>query len=182
MLASDWKDDRIVFLGDQTDITEEDKNPVLQKLPAERKAWGEPGYDHDYVSDKYKCISGLFKEAEKEVRQEIEGMIQFNDFEFNYYRVKKEAPFEGLFVREACFFRYTINHSKREFFDVKKTKLTYKNKDGILTTRINPLPLLMAFPGSYDSCTGLWLGDRIEVSDDLPPADYRDMSMEYFWD
>ena len=55
LLASDWKDDRIVFLGDQTDITEEDKNPVLQKLSAERKAWGEPGYDHDYVTDKYKC-------------------------------------------------------------------------------------------------------------------------------
>lgn len=182
LLASEWKGDRIVFLGDQTEITEKDDNPLLRALSAERQAWGKPGYDHDYVTETYKCISGLFKAAEKEVRNEIDWMIRLNDFSINCYGVKKESPFEGLFARGSKFFRYTINHTKQVFFDTENTKLTYANKDGILTTRINPLPLLMAFPNSYDKCGGLWLGDQIEVTDILPPADYRDMSMEYFWD
>ncbi len=40
---------------------------------------------------------------------------------------------------------------EKEFFDIENTRLTYTNEEGVLTTRINPLPLLMAFPGSpYD--------------------------------
>ena len=182
LLASDWKNDHIVFLGDETRVSEADRNPVLQRLFAERKARGEPGCEYDYVEDTYKNVSGLFKAAEETVRNEIEIMIRNDDFdEYNYYRVDKEEPYKGLFVRESSFFQYTINHSKHEFFDVNKTKLTYTNEEGILTIRINPLPLLMAFPGGFDRCTGLWLGDLIEVTDNLPPTDYKDMSAEYFW-
>ena len=83
LLSTDWKGDAIVFLGDQTNITDKDTNPVLRRLSAERQAWGEPGYDADYVTEVYRCISGLFKAAEEEVRHEIEGMIEFDDFEFN---------------------------------------------------------------------------------------------------
>ena len=78
LLASDWKGDAIVFLADEVHITPEDDNPVLQRLSAERHAaWGdEPGYDADYVIEEYKCISGLFKEAEETVRQEIDRMVR----------------------------------------------------------------------------------------------------------
>lgn len=183
LLASDWNGDSIVFLGDQTNITEQDTNPVLRSLSAERQEWGEAGYDADYVIATYKCISGLFKAAEKEVRHEIEWMIELGNFEFNYYGVSPNAPYKGLFVMNSSFFRYTINHSKNEYFDVENTRLTYANREGVLTTRINPLPLLMAFPGSpCDRCTGLWLGDQIEVTDSLPPAGYKDMSSIYGWD
>lgn len=183
LLSTDWKGDAIVFLGDQTNITDKDTNPVLRRLSAERQAWGEPGYDADYVTEVYRCISGLFKAAEEEVRHEIEGMIKFDDFEFNYYGVSREEPYKGLFVRDSMFFRYTINHTKKEYFDIENTRLTYTDKDGVPIKRINPLPLLMAFPGSsYDKCTGLWLGDQIEVSNELPPSEYKDMSAEYGWD
>ena len=43
LLSADWKGDSIVFLGDQTNITEKDTNPVLRRLSAERQAWREPG-------------------------------------------------------------------------------------------------------------------------------------------
>ena len=43
LLSSDWKGDMIVFLGAETNITENDKNPVLRKLHSERKKWSEPG-------------------------------------------------------------------------------------------------------------------------------------------
>ena len=40
----------------------------------------------------------------------------------------------------------------------------------------------MAFPGDEDDMgTGLWLGDKIEVSDNKPPLEYKDMSAEYGW-
>lgn len=183
LLSLEWKGDRIVFLGDETEITANDVNPVLRALSSQRKEWNEPGYDHDYVTETYRCISGIFKASEKEVRPEIEWMIQHNDFERgNYYRAKQETPFEGLFARDSRFFRFTINHTKHEFFDVENTKLTYLDDDGVLSIRVNPLPLLMAFPGENDKCTGLWLGDEIEVTDNTPPADYRDMSNEYGWD
>lgn len=180
LLSSDWKGDRIIFLGDEINITKKDTNPVLQKLSAERQAWGEAGYDADYVVDEYKCISGLYKAAEAEVRHEIEIMIESGDFSSNYYRVDPENPYEGLFFKSPKYFRYTVNHIRNEFFDLEKTKLTYTDKDGVLTARINPLPILMAFGSSaYDSYSGLWLGDPIEVTDDAPPVGYKDMSEAY---
>ncbi len=183
LLFADWKGDVIVFLGDQTHITDKDTNPVLRRLFAERQTWGEAGYDAGYVFETYRCVSGLYKAAEEEVRQEIEYMLNTSDFSYNPYGVKEEAPFEGLFLRDVRFFRYTINHSKKEFFDIENTRLTYRDEGGNLTTRINPLPLLMAFPGSEsDRCTGLWLGDQIEVSDVKPSSDYKDMSVDYGWD
>ena len=182
LLSSEWKGDSIIFLGDETNITEKETNPVLRSLSLERQAWREPGVDADYVIDNYTCISGLFKASEKEVRDEIAYIID-NDFEYNIYGIKRENPYDGLFIRESRFFRYTINHSKKEFFDIENTRLTYTNEEGVLTTRINPLPLLMAFPGSpSDRCTGLWIGDQIEVSDTAPPSGYDDKSEEYGWD
>ena len=38
---------------------------------------------------------------------------------------------EGLFVRDSRFFRYTVNHSKQEFFDPQKTQLICSNKCGL---------------------------------------------------
>lgn len=41
----------------------------------------------------------------------------------------------------------------------------------------------MAFSdSSNDKCTGLWIGDQIEVSDEAPPVNYTDMSAYYDWD
>ena len=108
LLSKDWKGDMIVFLGDETNITENEKNHVLRKLHSERKEWSEPGYDADHVTENYKCISGLFKAAEDSICH--------------------ENTDEGLFVRDSRFFRYTINHSKQEFFDLQKTQLICPNK------------------------------------------------------
>lgn len=183
LLASDWKGDCIVFLGDETNIPDEMTNPTLLKLHAERNIWGEAGYEADYVYEMYKSVSGLFVDAEKEVRPEIEYMLKNNDFQINPYGINIENPYEGLFVRKAQHFRFTINHSKKEFFDIEKTRITYIEHGEVPTLRINPLPLLMAYPGTEeDMCTGLWLGNQIEVSNEYPANDYLDMSDKYCWE
>ena len=106
-------------------------------------------------------------------------MVQHDDFKSNFYGVSRENPYEGLFIRDSKFFRYTINHTKKEYFDIEKTQL-YENAEGRLIA-INPLPLLMSFYGPYDA-PGLWLGDDIEVSNDPPSAEYKDKSYEYSLD
>ena len=74
------------------------------------------------------------------------------------------------------------NRTKKEFYDLTKTRMTYTDKDGNYTDRIDPLPLLLAFGCSAgDKCTGLWIGDNIEPGD-VPPNDYKDMSSVYVWD
>ena len=179
LLASDWKGDAIVFLGDETDISEKETNPVLRRLSAERQAWGEPGVDADYVWEKYRCVSGLFRAAEEEVRREIDWMVQNDDFAGDRYGVDPRAPYAGLFLRETVLCRYTINLTKKEFYNTEKTRVLYRDAAGA-PVRINPLSLLMAFPGfPEDACTGLWLGDAIAVSAEKPPAGYRNMSSVY---
>ncbi len=41
LLSSEWKGDSIIFLGDETNITEKETNPVLRSLSLERQAWRE---------------------------------------------------------------------------------------------------------------------------------------------
>ena len=110
-------------------------------------------------------------------------MIREKDFSYNLFKVDPSDPYKGLFAREPKCFRYTINHSKKEYFDVENTALRYTDRDGKLTTRINPLPLLMAYSDNHvdDGC-GIWIGDSIEVSNDVPVADYKDMSGIYRFD
>ncbi len=183
LLESEWKGDRIIFLGDETNITENDTNPVIRELSNQRKQWGEPGYDADYVVDAYRDISGLFKDAEKIVREEIQIMIDSDDFECNYYQVARDNPFEGLFERQPVHYRYVYNHTKKEFYDLTRTRMTYTDKNGNYVRRIDPLPLLHAFGRSArDKCTGLWIGDIIEPGDETPQDDYKDMSSVYVWD
>ena len=183
LLSADWRGDSIVFLGDETDIPGNEMNPVIRRLSDERKDWAESGFIGDYIYEKYKCIDGLYKAAESKVREEICFMIRDKDFGHNIHMVDPEDPFDGLFTREPKFFRYTINHTKKEYFDIEKTALRYTDHDGVLSTRINPLPLLMAYSENHmdDGC-GIWIGDSIEVSDDAPPEEYEDMSIVYVFD
>lgn len=168
LLASDWRGDTLIFLGDDVPIPDSCDKPVLHRLHADWKASGQTGTDWDYVYETYHNISGLYKASESEVRNELNYKIENNDWEFDEYKVDPNDPFNGLFVREPRFFRYTVNHTKREYIDIDALPSPY-----------NPLPVLLAFPGREEEFTGNWLGDELEVSESLPPADYKDMSQAY---
>lgn len=184
LLDEDWKNDPIIFLGDGMDITEKDSNPALQELYIQKKAWGETGYANDYVMEQYRNISGFFKLSEQEVRPEIQAMIDDNDFEFNYYKVNPDDPFSGLFTRDGKHYRYTINRTRKEYFDIEKApviRIAYADKS---LKHVSPLPLLFSF-GAHaedEKYSGLWIGDNIEGSDALPTEDYKDVSTIYTWE
>ena len=183
LMSTDWKKDTVIFLGDEITANESNVNPAIRKLFIQHLEWGETGFNSDYVTENYKNISGYFKAAEKEVREDIQSMIENEAFETNYYRIDPKTPFEGLFTRELAFLRYTINHTKAEFFDSECKKVIEDNKQAVPKFQINPLPLLLAFGrkavGVFD---GLWLGDNIEVSNELPPRTYTNMSEKYIKD
>lgn len=180
LMTGEWKDDLLIFLGDEGQISEHDENPALQKYFAQYKHEMKAGHISSYAYiDDYKDISGLFKASESEVREEIQWMIENNDFKLNYYQVDPSNPFAGLFLRDSRFFRYTINHSKRVFFDINSFHFTdvYSTRD----IWLDPLPLLMALGRTAGSgIEGTWIGDRIEVSNTLPLPIYKDVSEELY--
>lgn len=174
LLDSDWKGDDIIFLGDYAEVEDID-NPALNKLFdqfCEHKGEGLVEI-YDYELEYYKCISGLFKAAEDEVRYEIEWMVENDDFEFNQYRVDKRDPYKGLFERDGKQFRYTINDTKKEFFNIEETQ-SYE-RDGIVF-HYNPLHILLCYARYVEP--GAWLGDNIRVSNDRPDGDYTDISKD----
>lgn len=183
LINTDWNGDELVFLGDETNIDEREDNPTMKKLHQDRMIWGEPGYDADYVTETYRNISGLFKAAEKEVRNEIE-------FILSEYRQKREvlneyginfgSPYKGLFKREGRSFRFVINDSKREYYEIEKLpKKTYAKGMETITYQLDPLPVLFAYGHSGERLDGLWIGDKICVDNERPPLDYMDVSDVY---
>lgn len=184
LLDEEWKYDPLIFLGDEIDINDNNLNPTLHQLYLQKKAWGETGYADDYVTDQFRNISGYFKSSEQEVRPEIQAMINDNDFEFNYYKVNPDDPFSGLFERDGKHYRYTVNRTKKEYFDIEKVPMIRIAYADHSLKRVSPLPLLFSF-GSHaedEKYSGLWIGDSIEGSNVLPSKEYKDISNIYTWD
>ena len=175
LLANEWKGDHIVYIGDYATIPENTDNETLKMLVSGQLSYN-PNTDIDgYITDVFQNVSGLFKAAEPDVRPDIEWMVEHDDFECNYFHVDKKDPFKGLFSRDLAYYQYVINLSHKEFFDTQNAR----------EWRIesNPLVILLAY-GRYASFykhAGLWLGGTIEVSDNKPSDEYRDIGRDYNW-
>ena len=157
LLSTDWKGDTLIFLGDEACSSEKDVSPFLRKLLARYKLLENKGVPYDCgIDGDYRDVSGLFKAAEEVVREDIQSMIDYIDFSANYYKVNPNAPFDGLFVRESVFFRYTINHTKKEFFDMGENYANGCTEHPKSMPEFNPLPFLEAFGrmavNRYDGC------------------------------
>lgn len=165
LLSSRWCGDQVIFLGDEGTIPSDTPVPVLQKLDDQAAS---SGY-FDYICENYRNVSCLFKEAETQVREEIQCYLE--DLKrghpcasINEYGIDLAIPYDGLFLQTGKSFRYVINHSKKVYYSLSETKILYKNGD--LCDYADPLPMLMAYGRSIVS--GVWLGDVIGVSDELP--------------
>ncbi len=170
LLASDWKEDHIVWLGDQVVIPENESNPVIKVLVKEVKKERFVTPMDVVWSNNYTNISGLFKAAEEKVRHEIDTMIEYRYYEekdfWNEYKVDIKDPYKGFFQRMGREYEYVINKDKKIAYSTRKSKvLRIEEDDVIRIDKIEPLPFLMAYGCYY---IGAWLGDRIGVSDDLP--------------
>ncbi len=137
-------------------------------------------YEYDIYSfylDYYTNVSGLFKEAEEEVREEI-GIILEDTGIHNWYGIDPAHPYRGLFQREGQFFRYVINENRKEYYDTEYTCLLESG------SKLDPLPFLLSYGenASYDKYAGIWLGDIISVSNKQPCYAYKDITDSHIWD
>ena len=179
-LDSDWRNDDILFLGDYSFMPEVCRYRILAKI----KDQMEPAfqwrtyYIHDWIVDNYKEVSVQFKEAEKECRTEIGFLIKDKGKGTNWYHIdlNDPYPYRGLFTRDPKSFRYTVNETKKEFYD-----LTARSRSNLDDCHDDPLTFLMAY-GCYDTDgdTSGWIDSHVYGSDTKPGPDYRDISRQHF--
>lgn len=168
LLSNEWRGDRLLFLGDACEMPLHPNLEVLQILGRETRQY-QTGHYFDTVVETYRNVSCLFKEAEAEVRQEIECYIENiknNGAFFHYtneYGINIEHPFDSLFLKCGKSFRYTINYTKKVYYSFESTKILYLDRSE--NTDSDPLPLLMGY--GKKTSPGSWVGDRIGVADKI---------------
>ena len=181
LLGNEWRDSRIVFLGDSKELSPNDDNETLSLLYKQSEECGYKGFGIDTIVETYTNISSWFSAAEKEVRREIEYYlkeIEIGEKEpFIEYSVNPDNPYENFFKRHGKEYRYTVNYSKKVYIsdDTKCIELIYEfdepdNEESAEPKRIesqgiDPIPYLMRH--GYDG-VGDWVGDIIGVSDEIP--------------
>lgn len=110
LLDNEWKGCRVFWMGDECSISENIAPELFSVIAAHCAELGYDGDMFDTVCESYKNVSGLYKTAEKMVREEIgyflEEIACGNRHERNEYGIDPEKPFDGLFLREGKDFKY----------------------------------------------------------------------------
>ena len=65
LLYAEWAGDHVVFIGDETSISENDKNEALRALYGHTVDANYPGDVLDTICETYKNVGKLFKAAER---------------------------------------------------------------------------------------------------------------------
>lgn len=172
LLCDRWKNDHIAFIGDEFSVSDDENNPLLKVLYNQMLFYKfNTSVDvFDMILEHYRNVSGLFKDAEETVREEIGLYVedsQNDEIQFeltNYYGVDINNPYDGLFELASRDFKYTINHTKKVCYSFDKTSIL--TLDNTQRDDVDPLPILMHYGRSTD--IGLWLGDIIRVSNEMP--------------
>ena len=167
LLANEWKGCRVVWLGDESSMPKNIAPEFFTLIQKHTEEMGYSGDIFDTVRESYKNKSGLFKSAEKNVREEKEFFLQEiqsgNKNECNEYGIDPENPFKGLFQREGQKFKYTINFTKKVYYSFEETKILYQS--GEECDYADALPELLGYGRSLTP--GPWLGDVIGVSNEI---------------
>ena len=199
LLDKEWRGSHIVFLGDSHTLTRVEDNVTLKTLYDHSVECGYEGVGADTVVESYKNISGLFSAAEKEVRREIEFYVRAvkngEPDSFNEYKVDISDPYTGLFKRTGKDYKYTLNHTKKQYYSIEDTVINMP-QNGVVydpdkpegkkfskppkdfKPSVDPLPYLLRH--GYDGI-GEWVGDIIGVSDVIPDGYslIKEISIDY---
>ena len=169
LLINEWKGDHVLWFGNECPVPEQSSNGVIKPLYEQSAEYGYPGDVSDMICDSYRNVSCFFKEAEKDVREEIGFYLEEYRGNgkldrFNEYGIDLENPYEGLFQKTAKRHMFTINHSKKVYYTLTETDILYQNHTKNIYS--DPLPILMGYGRVTEP--GEWLGDIIGVSDQRP--------------
>ena len=170
LLSTEWKGDRVLFLGDEGEMPFPPGHDVFQLINRQIQEYNQGNYHYyDLMIETYWNLSALFKDAESELRPELERCINWtlcyneDDRLIQEYRIDIEHPFDNLFWRDGKNFHYIINHTKKVYYSFAQTTIRFL--DGSENSWADPLPVLMAYGRTAD--IGPWVGDIIGVGDSV---------------
>lgn len=165
LLLDEWKGNHILWMGDYFRIPEKyPPNKILHCLYEQSVELGYPGFAHK-IFHTYRDVSGLFKETEEAIRDEICDCLD----QIKRVGILLEDPFKELFHKTAKRCKYTINHSKKIYYALDETII--RSRDHTIINVADPLPFLMGYEQvdyAQDIKPGEWLGDVIGVLDQRP--------------
>ena len=180
LLANEWKDDHIIWIGDQTLLINDTTNVTIKNLYNQTTNYGTLGCQNDIIFDTYKDISVYFKDTKDNTQEELENIIEhyYDDYVSDYYKIDINDPYKGLYERTIKWYRYMINHTKKIYYDVENIIIIEKDAENqeFVNDYNTPLPFLMGY-GYYG--IGEWLGDIVGVSDEIPEG-YELIDRIYF--
>ena len=171
LMNSLWKNDTVLFFGDESSF-KSNGNPKIEELINKYSEYpmDECAYENGVN------ISRLFKTTKEELTKPDAYYYNENkELEENYLkRVYKASPFSKDFI----FYRYILNHTKRQYID--------RNKLGFCGDiyYVDPFPALIGvglhstydYPNFRKDFIGMWIGDDIEITNNPNFKDYEDMS------
>lgn len=172
LLADEWNGDHILFLGDECPVPDHPDREALRILNCDTKKH-HAGHYYDTIVETYRNVSGLFCDAETEVRQEIQYYLDYlhdynsgkrTEFPANEYGIDSDRPFDGLFAKKGMNFPYIINYTKKAYYSFALTRILQKDRSESIYS--DPLPLLLEY-GRRENC-GVWVGDSIGASSTIP--------------
>ena len=168
LLDQRWAGDHILFLGDECHVPADTHNHVYKLLMQHHKKYAAGGSTWDGLFDTYRNVSGLFKEAENEVRPEIgyylENLKNHKKNGYNEYGIDIHDPYKGLFWMTGHRRKYVLNHTRKTGYSLEETKILYL--DHTECDFADPLPILLGFGRTCNP--GPWIGDSIGVCEKLP--------------
>ncbi len=158
LLAGPWRGDPVMFVGDYFDPGEGSRTGALFD-----------GYPCDDIFDNFRNVTGLFKCAEG-MLSPVFGPSPGDD----------DVPYEGPFELEVRHYRYAVNRTRGEYVDrdlgpVRHVCLWHGEYSW---ARVDPLLPLLTPRNAGGDAEGRWCCDEIEVADELPFGDWRDVACE----
>lgn len=158
LLAGPWHGDPVMFIGDYF-------NPVEGSALAGLF----DGYPMDDIFDNFKNVGGIFRCAEGKLRPPWEdGDDPDGD----------DVPYEGAFNTEICHFRYALDRTRGEYVDrdAGPVRCVCFYGGAYSWHRLDPLVALLMPRTSPSEWDGRWCCDQVEMLDEMPPGEYRDVA------
>ena len=172
LMLDEWKGDKIVCFGDYWTEKPAD-NTFLQKIKNEID-----DHPYDYALDHFEDKAVIFATANKKgYAEDVKRAKEFGE-EYGYRGPMDLSDLE-LFSKETVFVNYVINHTKQEYYDRSSKRLSDDENE----KWFDPTgPLLMAAKGLKPYIFGVWIGDELEVTNDVTyvtSLGYRDCTNVY---
>ena len=170
LLGGRWKGDRVILLGDKW--TDEESNPLVKDLRSRYSSDEYLGNVWHAALNEFENMAKYFQEASRNAV--IFGLENPNRKRDTVYEEHKNDP-DYFFKDKTIYYRYVINHTKKEFYRRK----SLKDRNNWFNTLSY---LLISAEEFYGGCYGMWIGDSLEVTNDkklVENLDYKDVTMIY---